>query len=303
MPEVSVVIPTYNSARYLAEAIDSVLAQSFKDFEVIVIDDGSMDETEELMRRYGAQARYIRQQNSGVAIARNRGIEQSRGRYVSFLDADDTWVSAKLERQLAALGQNRRYRICYSAFTVVGSDLTPLGVVRSRRQAGALEDLLLRGNVVATPSTVMGERSLFVETGGFDPALSQCADWDMWVRLAALSDFLYVDEPLVNYRQHDGNMSRNAPLLERDSIRVLEKGFAMSALTDRLRSRRRPAFARNYMVLAGTYFHARHYGDFIRCAARAVGKDFRQASYLMAFPFRLASRLRADRRGAQGLEL
>jgi len=303
MPEVSVVIPTYNSARYLTEAIDSVLAQSFKDFEVLVIDDGSTDETESLIQRYGAEVRYVRQQNSGVAIARNRGIEQSRGRYVSFLDADDTWSASKLERQLAAMSENRQYRICYSAFTVVASDLAPIGVTRSCRQADALEDLLLRGNVVATPSTVMGERSLFIEAGGFDPALSQCADWDMWVRLAALSDFLYVDEPLVNYRQHGENMSRDATLLERDSLRVLEKGFAMSALTDRLRSHRRPAFARNYMVLAGTYFHARRYGDFIRCAARAIAGDFRQAGYLMRFPIRLASRLRPDRSRAHGLEI
>lgn len=291
MPKVSVIIPTYNSARYLSEAIDSVLAQSFKDFEILVIDDGSTDETQEVLRRYQSRVHCVRQPNSGVAIARNRGIEQSRGHYISFLDADDTWTASKLERQLAALVESKHHRICYSAFTVVRSDLTPIGVTRSRRQGDALEDLLLRGNVVATPSTVMAERALFIAAGGFDPALSQCADWDMWVRLAALSDFLYLDEPLVNYRQHGGNMSRNAPLLERDSIRVLEKGFAMSALADRVRARRRPAFARNYMVLAGTYFHARRYGDFLRCAARAITKDFRQAGYLMTFPARLASRL------------
>jgi teichuronic acid biosynthesis glycosyltransferase TuaG len=295
MPEVSVIIPAYNAAHYLAEAVDSVLRQSFQDFEILVIDDGSTDDTEELMRGYRTKVRYLRQQNSGVAIARNHGIEQSRGRYIAFLDADDTWAAHKLERQLTAMADHKDYRICYSAFTITGPDLTPISVSRSRRQAHALEDILLRGNVIATPTTVMGERALFVESGGFDSALSQCADWDMWVRLAALTDFLYIDEPLAWYRRHGANMSRNASLLEQDSFRVLEKGFAMEGVADRLRARRRFAFARNYMVVAGTHFHAGNYRAFARCAARAVIMDFRQASYLMAFPVRLAVRMFSHR--------
>jgi hypothetical protein len=155
-----------------------------------------------------------------------------------------------------------------------------------------LEDLLLIGNTIGTPSTVLCERSLFEEASGFDASLSQCADWEMWIRLAALTDFLYLDEPLVLYRQHDANMSRGIALLERDSLRTLEKGFAMQGLAAPLRARRRAAFARNYMVLAGSYFHGRRYKDFARCAARALTLDIRQASYLMTFPIRLAARLR-----------
>jgi glycosyltransferase involved in cell wall biosynthesis len=295
--QVSVIIPTYNSARYLAEAVDSVLSQTFSDFEVLVIDDGSTDETETVMRRYGPPVRYIQQNNGGVASARNRGIEESRGRYVAFLDADDTWYPHKLQRQLAALDEHADYLACYSAFTIVTSDLAPLGVTRSKRQTSALEDLLLRGNVVGSICTVLCDRLLFKSTGAFDPALSQCADWDMWVRLAALTDFLYIDEPLVTYRQHETNMSRNAPLLERDSLLVLEKGFAMPDLSDSLRMQRRAAFARNYMVLAGTYFHARHYRDFSRCAALAIGMDFRQVARLLAFPVRRTSYLLHSRNG------
>lgn len=301
MPEVSVIIPTYNSADYLMEAVDSVLQQSFQDFEILVIDDGSTDGTEDRMRGRHSKVRYLRQQNSGVAVARNNGIKQSRGRYIAFLDADDTWLPCKLERQLAALGEHKDHRVCYSAFTVVDSDLAPVRVSRSNRQSHALDDLLLRGNVIGSICTVLGERALFEAVGGFDPLLSQCADWDLWVRLAALTDILYLDEPLVTYRQHGANMSRNAPLLEHDSLRVLEKGFGMPELPARLRARRRRAFGRNYMVLAGTYFHARLYRDFLRCAARAVTMDFRQACYLMAFPARLASRLRPHRSAAARL--
>src|SRR2546422_14004 len=100
---ISVIIPTYNSVRFLTEAVDSVLAQTFSDFEILVIDDGSTDETQDVMRQYGSLVRCIRQQNSGVAVARNRGITESRGRYVAFLDADDTWLADKLERQVNAL--------------------------------------------------------------------------------------------------------------------------------------------------------------------------------------------------------
>lgn len=290
MPEVSVIIPTYNSAHYLMQAVESVLSQTFRDLEILVIDDGSTDETEVVMRQYGAPVRYIRQRNSGVSAARNRGIAESRGRYIAFLDADDTWYPHKLERQLAALDKHRGYQLCYSAFTLATADLTPIRVVQSRRFGGAVEDLLLRGNVVGSICSVLCKRSLFKVVGDFDPSLSQCADWDMWLRLATQTEFLYMDEPLVTYRQHDSNMSRKVSLLEHDSLRLLEKGFAMPGITDSLRARRRVALAHNYMVLAGTYFGARLYWDFVRCAARAVGMDFHQFSYLLAYPTRIAAR-------------
>lgn len=298
MPLVSVIIPAYNSAHYLTGAVDSILAQTFTDFEILVIDDGSTDDTGQVMARYGAPVRYIRQPNSGVAAARNRGIAESQGRYVAFLDADDTWMPQKLERQVRALEAGGGSGVCYSAFTVVNSDLKFLFNRHSQRQATALEDLLLRGNVVGSICTVLCERSLLENAGGFDPAFSQCADWDLWVRLAVQTEFLYVDEPLVTYRQHDASMSRNAPLLEYDSLQVLHKGFAMPALSESLRAQRSAALARNYMVLAGTYFHARYYLDFIRCVARAVMMDVHQIRYLTAFPRRLVTRLKTRKLSA-----
>jgi len=126
--------------------------------------------------------------------------------------------------------------------------------------------------------------------GEFDPTLSQCADWDMWVRLAALEDFVHLDEPLVRYRRHDATMSRDPALLERDSVRVLEKGFSMPQVDSRIAARRREGMARNYMVLAGTYFRAHRYRDFARCAARSVRLEPRRAGYLAAFPLRAARR-------------
>jgi glycosyltransferase involved in cell wall biosynthesis len=295
MPDVSVIIPAYNAARYLSQAIDSVLAQTYQDLEILVIDDGSTDDTPAVMAPYGAPVRYVRQANGGVSAARNHGIQLGRGRYVAFLDADDTWQAQKLAVQLLALGQQTRAAVCYSAFTVVDEHLQPLTIRRSHRRASALEDLLLRGNVVGSICTVIAERSLFAQVGGFDPQLSQCADWDMWVRLAAQTEFLYVDEPLVTYRQHPTNMSRNAPLLEKDSVRVLEKGFALAGPPLSLQSQKRSAFARNSMVLAGTYFHAGMLKACIRCAVRAVALDPRQLAYLLQFPLRRLSHRRQEK--------
>jgi glycosyltransferase involved in cell wall biosynthesis len=297
MPHVSVIIPTYNSAAYLVEAIDSVLAQTYSDVEILVIDDGSTDDTPQVIKRYGDRVRYLRQANSGVSVARNRGISESLGRYVAFLDADDTWLPQKLERQMEALAESKSARASNTAYFMTRSDLTPIEVRRNPSEGSVLADLLLRGTIVFI-STVVCERSVLDLTGGFDPALSQCADWDMWIRVAAHTDFLGVGEPLVNYRQHDSNMSRNAPLLERDSVRVLEKGFAMAGLPAELRASSRSAFARNYMVLAGTYFHEGHYLAFARCAARAVAMDYRQASYLLSFPARVAMRGRLNHRAS-----
>lgn len=287
--QVSVIIPTYNSAQYLIAAVESVLAQTFKDFEILVIDDGSTDNTSEVVKQFPASVRYIKQKNQGVSVARNNGIKESRGKYVSFLDADDTWFPTKLEKQIEALNKNPEYKFCFSDFLAVTKDLEPIPMKRARLEGSAINDLLLRGNVVGSICTVICERELFENIGGFDPALSQCADWDMWVRLATQTDFLFVDEPLVTYRQHDANMSRNAPLLEKDSLFVLEKGFAMKEIPKEVSAKRRAALARNYMVLAGTYYHAKLYKDFLRCAIRSVAMDFKQVNYLLSFPKRKLS--------------
>jgi glycosyltransferase involved in cell wall biosynthesis len=290
MPEVSVVIPAYNAARYVGQAVESVLAQTFDDLEVVVVDDGSTDDTAEVLAALGDPVRCIRQSNSGVSVARNTGVAESAGLYVAFLDADDTWLPEKLAKQLAGLAAVQRARMSYTAGLVTDQQLNPIEV---RRPGAGIsrESLLVEGNLVGVgSSTVLCERELFRRAGGFDPSLSQCADWDMWIRLAALTEFDYVDEPLVAYRQHGQSMSNDPHLLEDDSIRVLEKGFAMPDLPEAVAAQRRKGLARNYMVLAGTYFQAGRYRDFARCAARSLSMDPRRAGYLAGFPVRVARR-------------
>ena len=291
MPCVSVVIPSYNSARFVTVAVQSVLEQTISDLEVVVVDDGSTDDTRGVLKRYGPPFRYVLIPNGGVSMALNRGIAETSGKYVAFLDADDVWLPQKLDRQLAALRDSAGAEVCYTAYTLVDEERRPLGVHRPPGPEGLLEKLLFQSNVVGPPSTVLVERALLDRVGGFDPNLSQCADWDEWIRLERQATFVCVDEPLIEYRQHANNMSRSTALLERDSVRVLEKAFSDPRTPAQLRSRSNRGMGWNWMVLAGCYFRSNNYRDFARCLSHALCLDPAQAVRLLGYPFRQLSRV------------
>jgi glycosyltransferase involved in cell wall biosynthesis len=289
--EVSVVIPAFNAARYVGQAVDSALAQTLKSVEVIVVDDGSRDATAAVLAGYGERLRVLRQDNAGVSVARNRGIAASRGRYVAFLDADDLWLPEKLERQVEVLAGRGGARACYTRFTAVDSELRPSVYRWQPGPRARLEDLLLRGNVVsAGASTVLCEHSLIDEVGGFDPELSLCADWDLWVRIAAATELTYIGEPLVVYRRHPTSMSRSVRTLERESLQLLNRTFDRPDLPASLRERRRRALGRNYMMLAGSYSRAGLVREAIRCGWKALGFDWLQAGRVLGLPLRAARR-------------
>ncbi len=291
--KVSVVIPTYNSAEYLSEAIDSVLSQSYDNWEILIVDDGSTDNTRDIIKKYDNSIKYYYKKNEGVSKARNFGIEKAQGKYVAFLDSDDYWEVDKLERQVASLeNENISGRACYSSFTLFEGGFNIVGVRKSERYSSALEDLMLQCNVVGTPSTVIVERSLFDNVGGFDPALSLCADWEMWIRLATVTEFIYIEEPLIKYRLHESNMSNNATLLEEDTLKLLEKAFSLENISKKIIEKKNKAYAKNYMILAGTYFQTRRYKDFIRCASQALMLDYKQIKRIASYPVRFSLRLR-----------
>jgi len=288
IPLVSVVIPAYNAEKYLSVTLDSVVSQTFADWELIIVDDGSKDRTEELVaaRLSDKRIKYFYRANGGVSKARNFGMSQATGKYIAFLDADDVWEPIKLEKQVRMLDFDADAKACYSAFSLVDDNLKPLGINRSERVSNALEDLLLIGNVIGTPSTVVVERKLFTKIGGFDSDLSLCADWEMWVRLATQTDFLLIDRPLIKYRVHDGNMSNNVYLLETDTLRLLKKSFSLPNIPARILRSKNKVYAKNYMIFAGSYFQTRRYLDFLRCAFRSLKLDLSQCKYLFEFPLR-----------------
>jgi glycosyltransferase involved in cell wall biosynthesis len=292
-PLVSVVIPAYNAEAYIEAAVDSVLAQNFRDYELIVVDDGSSDSTADRLGAYGDAVRCIRQPNGGVSRARNRGIEVSRGRLMAFLDADDVWLPEKLGKQASLLGRRSDCRACYTAATHTDAALRPIAVERCTEGAVTILNLLLRGNVVpAGGSSVVCERELLLETGGFDPGLSLCADWDMWLRLAARTRFAGIDDPLVLYRRTPGSMSGDPRVLEHDTLALLAKAFSEPDAPGPATKARVCGY--QYRVLSGSYLHTGLHRDALRCLVRSLRHDPRQVLYALALP------ARAFRRAVQG---
>jgi glycosyltransferase involved in cell wall biosynthesis len=193
-PAVSVIIPAYNSAAFIAEAVESVRAQTFGDHEVIVVDDGSSDGTEEVVRRLGAGVRYHRQPNQGPAAARNAGIGLSRGDLVCFLDADDLWMPEKLARQTAFMAAHPEIGLLFTDAIESHGEIVQKPSIVSTMKFGAdatsqvpIEDAfrkLLIENFVPT-SSVMLRRSCVATTGLFDVGLQNVEDREMWLRMAA----------------------------------------------------------------------------------------------------------------------
>ncbi len=209
MAQVSVVVTCYNYGKYLKSSLDSVLAQNCPDLEIIVIDDGSTDNTSEMMNQYVCieGVKYIRQKNQGASKARNHGIEVSSGEFVAFLDADDVWMPGKLEHQLT-LFEDPKVGVVYSRRKWID----PEGLEKSGNERvlyrGFILNRIFIDNFVCFSSSVI-RRSLLDDVGCFDESLSMGMDYDLWVRLAARCHFDYVDEPLVKYRTGHANLSKN----------------------------------------------------------------------------------------------
>jgi glycosyltransferase involved in cell wall biosynthesis len=209
IPQVSVVIPTYNRAWCLREALDSVLAQSFRDFELIVVDDGSSDETPQLLAGYGQSLRLLRQRNRGVSAARNAGIAAGRGALIAFLDSDDLWLPGKLERQVAFFDSQADALICQTEELWVKNGRRVNPGQRHRKRGGMIFEPSLELCLVS-PSAVMVRRELFERVGLFDEDLPACEDYDMWLRVSCRYPVHLIDSALIVKRGgHADQLSRS----------------------------------------------------------------------------------------------
>lgn len=208
MPEVSVVIPTYNSAHFLGEALQSVFDQTFKDYELIVVDDGSTDETKQIVAEYGDKIKYIFQENSGPASAKNNGIRNSVGKYIAFLDADDLWLPTKLEKQVKTFQQSPELAMIFTEHSVFNDRGIYLALIGKRKRLikGDIARNIFLHNGVATP-TVIVRKEIFNKIGLFEEDLYMAEDDNMWVRIAANFDVELIDEPLAKYRIHSRSMT------------------------------------------------------------------------------------------------
>ena len=225
MPHVSVIIPAYNAERYIADTVRSALDQTYRDLEVIVIDDGSRDRTLEELDQFGSRIRVHQQANAGVSRARNHGARLATGEWVAFLDADDLWLPEKIARQLACTGVPMTFTNRYN-FGVLDGLPELHSLVQPMRGGDVFVPLLREGNFI-TSATVMLRRELFEQMGGFYTGLNGTEDWDLWIRIAEQHHIGFVNEPLVRYRLHAAGISRNYERMSRDRMEVISRALAL----------------------------------------------------------------------------
>ena len=232
--QISVVIPTYNSGALLKQTLDSALNQTVAPGEIIVVDDGSTDSTPDWIKtHYGDRVRLIRQRNGGVAAARNAGWRAASGEWIAFLDHDDVWYADKLERLLSAATSSAMSNcgVIYSRWREVDERGEPLpDAAQLTRQkwwmgaSGNVFDWLFGWHCpIVSMSVPLVRRELLERVGGFDAACVPCDDWDLWIRLARICEFAFVDEVTLDYRCYAAQQSRDERKALRAARRVVGK--------------------------------------------------------------------------------
>jgi glycosyltransferase involved in cell wall biosynthesis len=221
-----VIIPTFNRAVLVREAIASVLAQNYAPLEVIVVDDGSQDETPAVVRDCGPQITYIQQPHAGVSAARNRGVAASHGELIAFLDSDDLWQPQKVTAQVALFSQQPQVQACYTDEIWIrhGVRVNPRQIHAKYAGWIFLQSL---PRCIISPSSIMLRRTLWERLGGFDESLPACEDYDLWLRLTAVVPVALLPERLIIKRGgHADQLSSTTPVLDQYRIRALEKMLA-----------------------------------------------------------------------------
>ena len=224
MPQVSVIIPTYKHQDLILETLDSVFAQTFTDYEVIVINDGSPDDTAKVLRPLAeaGRIRYTEQGNGGQAAARNRGIALAEGEFIALLDDDDLWPPDKLEWQVAALRAAPEAVLAYGYSEAFG-DKPSIELPGRDTPNGDVEAAFLRQNWITTPGQTLIRASALKQIGSFDPQLWGVDDWDLYIRLAGIGAFLYKKKVALHYRVHKNNASKNLMRMYVNDARLRSK--------------------------------------------------------------------------------
>ena len=234
-PTVSIIIPTYNRAHLIGEALESVFAQTYLDYEVIVVDDGSTDDTREVLKSYGKRIRVVYQENQGISAARNRGISVSMGCYIAFLDSDDVWLPEKLERQVSYLDQHPAVALLYSRMRYTYVEKQGRERIVPEKAFVTVEELLSESNCIPTSCAVVRKDSLD-KVGLFDPALPIAEDFDLWLRIGRRYEIGFQDEILGEHRRHALNTTENLEKVYRGYWKLYEK--VVKEFGSKLRNRR-----------------------------------------------------------------
>jgi glycosyltransferase involved in cell wall biosynthesis len=230
-----VIIPCYQQAHFLGDAIDSVVTQGYSNVEVIVVNDGSHDATAAVAARYPT-VRYVYQENAGLAAARNRGLSLVSGEYVVFLDADDRLLPGALRAQVRHLAANRSAGFVVGRSYYITKEGTPLPTTQQPHPSGDAYAALLQRNRIRTPAMVMFRRLALERSGPFDSRVDACADYDMYLRVARLYPVEFHDGVVAEYRRHDQNMSLNDALMLSQLCGVIRRQWRHARGNHRLRA-------------------------------------------------------------------
>jgi glycosyltransferase involved in cell wall biosynthesis len=266
MPKVSVIIPTYNMADYLPEAIESVLNQTYKDFEIIVIDDGSTDNTKEIVKKYidpsRDNIRYIYQENKGVSVARNTAIMNARGEFIALLDADDRCYANRLEEEIKAIEKDPGIGLVHAddmAITENGKCIDTQRRNKKYLSGYIFKNLYIRKANISLP-TVLVKKECFEKVGLFDENLTRlgCEDREAWLRIAREYRIEYINKVLAYYRRTGNGMSSNQEKMKKARYYVIEKFFSQGYVS---KSLRRIALGRIHRELGDELLKASKYQE------------------------------------------
>ena len=223
MPKVSVIVPCFNRATLLPRALESIFAQTFKDYEVIVVDDGSTDDTPQVMKQYNGRVQYIRKENGGSASARNRGIEEAKGEYIAFLDSDDYWTPEKLAEQVKVLDVQKNIGIVYARMPIINEKGERVGTKPAGISGRNFKELMEHWGDMPT-STVMTRRECFTKAGMFDTSLTTMEDIDMWLRISRHYDLYEIENKvLAYYSRHDEQITKSKTKMYQGLVRIYTK--------------------------------------------------------------------------------
>lgn len=284
---VSVIIPNYNYGRFIREAIESVLAQTLQPVEIIVVDDGSTDDSVQIVNSFGERVKLIQQSNGGVGKARNTGVNNTTGDLLAFLDADDIWFPNKLEKQVELFQNqpNLDYVSCgMREFDVNGKTI---GEYIPLTEHWNIEGILLFNQpIVASGSAIVVKKEAFKKVGGFDERgdLHPSEDWDFVRRVSEVCSIGAVADILVNYRNHGNNGHLKIPRFEHAMTLAFEKAFKNKQ--SNIQNVKRQSYGNLHKILAGSYFKTRQYKQFIKHSMKSFWMTPQNISYFIGFPYR-----------------
>lgn len=297
MPKVSVIIPTYNALTYLPETVESVFKQTFSDWELLIIDDGSSDGTAAWAKQItDLRVRLISQKNQGSSVARNTGITAAKGEYIALLDADDLWEPTKLEKQVHFLEQNPSIGLVDTWTILINQKGKSTGrIIVSSAEGDVWKQLVQFKPVCCCDSTPLIRRSCFDNVGLFNPDLPYLEDLDMWIRLASVYEFAAIKEPLVRYRQHPQSKSTNCKGTLEAFRTIIEKAF--ESVPAEMLPLREKGYARVNLYLAWKAINNKDYEQAIHFNEQVIAHhpqvilswDFLRQSIALALLKRLGS--------------